>query len=52
MQTISNNYGGRLFRLYIVNAPSTVSFIWKMASTVLDDVTVDKIKIKNDGNIP
>lgn len=42
---ISLNYGGRLNKLWIVNAPSGVSTTWKIVSTFLDPVTVDKIKI-------
>lgn len=45
LERISLNYGGRLFRLWVLNAPSGVSTTWKLVSTVLDDVTVDKIKI-------
>lgn len=45
MQKLSSNYGGRLYRLWVVNAPLTVSISWKMVSVFLDQVTVDKIKI-------
>ena len=44
-QRISLHYGGRLYRMYIVNAPGTIWFTWKIASAFLDPVTVDKIKL-------
>lgn len=42
---ISLNYGGRLHKLWMLSAPSGVSTSWKIVSTFLDDVTVEKIKI-------
>jgi len=42
---MSANYGGRLFKMFVVNAPSSIYFAWKMVSAFLDPVTVDKIKI-------
>lgn len=42
---LSQNYGGRLFKLWIVNAPMTVSIGWKIVSTFMDKITVEKIKI-------
>ena len=42
---ISLNYGGRLHKLWIVNAPSGITTTWKVVSTFLDDVTVEKVKI-------
>jgi len=45
LQKMSSNYGGRLYRLWIVNAPFTISLTWKIVSAFLDQVTVDKIKI-------
>jgi len=45
LQKISLNYGGRLCKLWIVNAPSSVSVFWKILSAFLDDVTVNKVKI-------
>lgn len=45
LKKISLNYGGRLFKLWIVNAPSSISMSWKIVSAFLDDVTVNKIKI-------
>ena len=44
-QRISQNYGGRLYKMYVVNAPGTIYFTWKIVSAFLDPVTVDKIKI-------
>jgi hypothetical protein len=44
-QKMSQNYGGRLFKMYVVNAPGTIYFTWKMVSAFLDPVTVEKIKI-------
>jgi hypothetical protein len=45
LEKISLNYGGRLFKLWILNAPSSVSMSWTVVSTFLDPITVDKIKI-------
>ena len=45
VERLSLNYGGRLHKLWVVNAPSGISTTWKIVSTFLDDVTVDKIKI-------
>ena len=42
---ISANYGGRLYKLFAVNAPGTIYFTWKAVSAFLDPVTVDKITI-------
>lgn len=45
IQKMSRDYGGRLFKLWVVNAPMTVSIGWKIVSTFMDQITVDKIKI-------
>ena len=45
IQKMSQNYGGRLFKLWVVNAPMTISIGWKIASAFMDKVTVEKIKI-------
>lgn len=50
LQKMSLNYGGRLYRLWVVNAPMTVSFSWKIVSAFLDQVTVDKIKISKSSS--
>ena len=42
---ISSNYGGKLYKLFVVNAPTMVSFSWKAVSAFLDPVTVDKVTI-------
>ena len=42
---MSQNYGGRLFKLWVVNAPMTISIGWKVVSAFMDQTTVDKIKI-------
>jgi len=42
---VSANYGGRLYKLFAVNAPSSIYFAWQAVKTVLDAVTVDKITI-------
>ena len=39
IQMMSRNYGGRLYRLWVVNAPFTVALSWKVVSTFLDKVT-------------
>lgn len=45
LQTISSNYGGRLYKLWLLNSPGTVYFSWKIVKNFLDPVTVDKITI-------
>lgn len=45
LQTISANYGGRLYKLWMLNAPGTIYFSWKIVKNFLDPVTVDKITI-------
>ena len=42
------NYGGRLFKMFTVNAPGTIYFTWKVISAFLDEVTVEKIKISKE----
>jgi hypothetical protein len=42
---MSSNYGGRLYKMFTVNAPGTIWFAWKAVSAFLDPVTVEKIKI-------
>ena len=42
---ISANYGGRLYKLFTVNAPGTIYFSWQAFKGFLDPVTVDKITI-------
>lgn len=45
---ISQNYGGRLFKMFVTNAPGTIYFTWKVVSAFLDPVTVEKIKISKN----
>ncbi len=42
---MSLNYGGKLNKMFVVNAPGTIWFAWKAVSAFMDQVTVDKIKI-------
>ncbi len=42
---ISANYGGRLYKLFVVNAPGTIYFSWQAVKGFLDPVTVEKITI-------
>ena len=42
---MSSNYGGRLFKMFTVNAPGSIYFTWKVVSAFLDPVTVEKVKI-------
>lgn len=48
---LSANYSGRLCKMFIVNAPTSVYLIWKIASGFLSDVTKDKIKLDQEGDI-
>ena len=43
--TLQNNYRGRLACCYVVNAPKSFSFLWKMCRPFIDNVTVEKIDI-------
>jgi hypothetical protein len=43
--TISANYGGRLYKLFVMNAPGTIYFAWQAVKAVLDPVTVEKVSI-------
>ena len=47
---MSLNYGGRLNRMWVVNAPMTVAFSWKIVSAFLDKITVEKIKISKSSS--
>ncbi len=42
---MSLNFSGRLGKLYMVNAPSSMWLGWKTVSAFLDPVTVDKVKL-------
>lgn len=41
---LQHNYRGRLYRMYIVNAPSSVYVPWQMAKKFLQEATVKKIQ--------
>lgn len=45
LQTVSANYGGRLYKLWMLNCPGTVYFSWKVVKNFLDQVTVDKVSL-------
>ena len=45
IQLISANYGGRLYKLWMLNCPTTIFLSWKVVKNFLDPVTVDKISI-------
>jgi hypothetical protein len=45
LKIVSDNYGGKLYKLWIVNAPTSIYFSWKVIKNFLDPVTVDKITI-------
>jgi hypothetical protein len=45
---MSQNYGGRLYKMFVTNAPGTIYFTWKVVSAFLDPVTVEKIKISKN----
>lgn len=45
---MSANYGGRLYKMFTVNAPGTIWFAWKAVSAFLDPVTVEKINISKN----
>lgn len=48
---LSANYSGRLGKMFIVNAPSSVAFLWKMVQAFLSDITTNKIKLSEDANV-
>lgn len=52
MKTLSNNYGGRLYRLFGVNVPTLATLGWKAAKMVLDEATVEKIALDSDIDVP
>jgi len=43
LASLQENYTNRLFSLYMVNAPASVSLPWKMIKKFLDEDTVSKI---------
>ena len=42
---MSSNYGGKLYRNYIINAPMLISGIWSVVKLFIDPVTVEKISV-------
>lgn len=42
---LQNNFRGRLGCCYIVNAPKSFAFLWRMCKPFVDSVTVEKIDI-------
>jgi len=44
MKYFQNNYRGRLFKMYILNAPSSIAIAWNLAKGLLEDTTVKKIQ--------
>lgn len=48
---LSLNYSGRLSKMFVVNAPGSVVFIWKMVQGFLSDTTTNKIKLSEDGDV-
>lgn len=45
---LSSNLRGRAYRMYIINAPSSINFLWNIAKTVIPKDTQTKIQITKD----
>ncbi len=45
-------YRARAFRIYVVNAPSTINTLWMAAKVALDQNTIDKVNITNESHHP
>lgn len=45
------HYKSRLYRLYAVNCPGSVTIPWGMVKSILDDTTVEKVQF-DKGNEP
>ena len=41
------NYWGRLNKLYLVNSPSSMSYVWGAMKGVIDERTIDKISFSS-----
>ena len=41
------NYRGRLNKLYLVNSPSSMSYVWGAMKGVIDERTIDKISFSS-----
>ena len=46
--SIQNNYRARLHKSYVVNAPTSIFWTWKLIKQVLDESTAEKISISNE----
>ena len=49
---LQNCYRGRSYRVYIVNAPTGITFLWNIAKLALDQNTIDKINITDKPHNP
>lgn len=48
---LETHYRGRLYRLYMVNSPSTLWLSWKIVKQFLEDSTVEKVDIVSGNDI-
>lgn len=48
IKVLQDNYKCRMIVNYVVNAPSSVSWIWTMIKGLINEHTVKKIKIQKD----
>lgn len=46
VQQIGQNYGGRLYKMWLLNCPGNIYFSWKIVKNFLSQVTVDKISME------
>jgi len=46
MKYFQNNYRGRLFKMYILNAPTSIAMGWSLIKGLLEDTTVKKIQFE------
>jgi len=51
MNTMYNNYRGRLLQSYIINAPNSIMIPWNMFKGFLDENTIKKITFYK-GSVP
>jgi hypothetical protein len=49
MGYLQGNYRSRLYRMYIVNTPSSLMLTWGMLKAFLDENTVNKICFIKEG---
>lgn len=52
LEFVQSNYRSRLFQMYILNSPSSITIPWRMVKTFLDEVTINKIKIVKGSSSP